>query len=145
MLTLYTDAACTSAVGASVSLSAYVDHSEGSQDLPFYLADKEADPGDTGTIEVVDETNPGVDNIIFSLVDNNPGGGQVVTEFKLASTLLGLDSAVAGASLSLGNQIIAGVSGAVEVYVRFTNARETIGVSADIEPWVSGVIARAIA
>lgn len=144
MLNLYTDAACANAVGASVSLSAWADHSEGSQDLMFYLADIEADPLDGGTIEVVDQTNPGVDNIILSFLDANPGTGNAVSEFKVASTLVGLDSAVAGASLSLGNQIIAGASGALEVHVRFANARESVGVNADVSAQVTATIAQAI-
>lgn len=144
MLSLYTDAACTSAVGASIPLFAAVDHSEGAQDLLLYLADIEADPSDTGTIEVVDQANPGVDNIIVSIADANPGTGQAPTDFKLASTLAGLDPAAEGAALSMGNNIVAGVSGAVEVHVRFENTRETVGISPDLSLDITATTAQAI-
>lgn len=110
-LKLYTDAACTNAVGVSVAVVAYTDHSEGAQDFAFYLADVEADAGNTGTLEVVATSAPGVDNIALSIADGDSGGGQQASELKLASTAAGLDSAVAGADLQLGTSITAGVGG----------------------------------
>lgn len=144
MLTLYTDAGCESAVGASVSLGAYTDHTEGAQDLVFYLADIESDPTDAGGFERVDQTDPGVGSIVMSIADANPGTGQAASEYKLASTSEGLDSATAGASLSLGTSITAGASGAVAIYVRFENARETLGVNSDITLDITSTTARAI-
>lgn len=131
-LKLYADAACTTAVGASIAVAAFTDHSEGAQDFAFYLADVEADAGDTGLYEVVASSSPGVDAIVLIPADGNTGGGQQVSELKLATTALGLDSAVAGAALSLGSTITAGVSGAVQLHARFENTRSVVGVASDL-------------
>jgi len=44
-----------------------------------------------------------------------------ITEIRLATTLAGLSTATPGASLSLGNTILSGVSEAFELHVRVTN------------------------
>ena len=48
------------------------------------------------------------------------------TEIKLALSSIGLDSAVAGAALNLGTQILSGSANAVPVYFRFTNTVVTV-------------------
>jgi hypothetical protein len=48
------------------------------------------------------------------------------TEIKLSATAAGLDSATAGAALSLGTSISAGVANAKEVNIRITNAVTTV-------------------
>lgn len=66
------------------------------------------------------ESNPGVDNIVLSLVDNNAGAGGVVTHYKLALSQGGLAGATAGAPLVVGAQIARGVTGLVPIYIRAT-------------------------
>jgi hypothetical protein len=53
------------------------------------------------------------------------GAKHPTTEVKLASTLIGLDTAVAGASLDLGTQIDSGVVNAKEVHIRIDNTVTT--------------------
>lgn len=65
------------------------------------------------------DSNPGVDNIVITPIDSNPGSGHEVTEIKLATTLLGLDSAVAGDPLSLGTVINGGTE--VSIFMRLTD------------------------
>lgn len=48
------------------------------------------------------------------------------TEIKLALSSIGLDSAVAGAALNLGTQILSGSTNAIPVYFRFTNTVTTV-------------------
>lgn len=48
------------------------------------------------------------------------------TEIKLATTAAGLDSATAGAALSLGTTLTSGVGNAVEINIRVTNAVTTV-------------------
>ncbi len=50
------------------------------------------------------------------------GAKHETTEVKLSTTAIGLDTAVAGASLSLGNTIDSDPSNAATIYVRVTNA-----------------------
>lgn len=53
------------------------------------------------------------------------GAKHPTTELKLASTLIGLDTAVGGAALDLGVQIDSGVSNAKEVHIRIENTVTT--------------------
>lgn len=48
------------------------------------------------------------------------------TEIKLATTSGGLDSATAGAALSLGTSVAGGTANHVEVHIRITNAVTTV-------------------
>ena len=48
------------------------------------------------------------------------------TEIKIATSLAGLDTATAGAALSIGTQIDGGSANAVELHVRITNAVSTV-------------------
>jgi hypothetical protein len=49
-----------------------------------------------------------------------------ITEIKLATSSVGLDSATGGAALSLGTSVDSGVANAVEVHIRITNTIETV-------------------
>jgi hypothetical protein len=48
------------------------------------------------------------------------------TEIKLATTSIGLDTAVAGASLSLGTSIDSGAENAAQIHIRVTNTVTTL-------------------
>ncbi|WP_067986238.1 hypothetical protein [Neptuniibacter pectenicola] len=54
------------------------------------------------------------------------------TEVKLAATALDLDTATAGAGLSLGTTVLSGVANAKEIHVRVTNTVEDISNANDI-------------
>lgn len=51
------------------------------------------------------DSNPGVDDVVVTPVDTGVGGSQPITNVKLATSLAGLDAAVAGAPLNLGPSI----------------------------------------
>ncbi len=78
------------------------------------------------------DSNPGIDPILLSIGDLTPAAGHLPTEVKLATTLLGLDSAVAGADLNLGVEIISGVATAVEIYIRVDDATMVVGTEIDL-------------
>lgn len=126
---LYTDAACTSEFGGTLNFLHYSDFSDNPQDRVLYYADVERDPMNAGTYKMV---MPLGGNINLSIVDANPGSGHEATEIKMATTSAGLDSAVAGAALSLGTQLISGTSGKREVHIRVTNAVTAAGVSLEL-------------
>jgi hypothetical protein len=65
------------------------------------------------------QSNPGVDDILITPTDSNPGNNHEASEIKLANTLLGLDSAVAGQALNLGTQVSGG--SAQPIYIRLTD------------------------
>lgn len=126
---LYTDAACTVPFGGTLSFVHKSDFSDNPQDRVLYYAEVELDPVDNGSYKM---QVSGGGNIELSLVDANVGDGHETTEFKLATSSAGLDSAVAGASLSLGSSITSGVSGRVEIHIRVTNAVTTPGIATEI-------------
>lgn len=65
-------------------------------------------------------SDPGVDQITVTPTDSEPGTGHETSEIKLADTLLGLDSAVAGAALDLGTTLFGGT--AYPIHIRLTDA-----------------------
>jgi hypothetical protein len=65
-------------------------------------------------------SDPGVDQITITPTDSNPGAGHEATEIKLATTQVGLDSAVAGDPLNLGTTLAAQT--AYPIWIRLTDA-----------------------
>lgn len=61
-------------------------------------------------------SNPGVDQVAVSIA--NAGGSLPASAVKLALSAGGLASAVAGAPLNVGTQILSGVANALPIYVR---------------------------
>ncbi|SEG14468.1 hypothetical protein [Marinobacterium lutimaris] len=129
MWKLYTDAACTQVFGGTLSTVHYSDHSEGSLDYVFYFADVERDPADNGAYLL---KMPGGGNYSFTIEDATPGSGHETTEIKTALTSAGLDNAVPGAALSIGVSATSGVTGAIPIHVRVTNAVTSAGVSVEL-------------
>lgn len=79
-----------------------------------------------------DAVNPGVDAIVISVLDADPLTGAPASEFKLALTSGGLDTAVAGAALTLSHTVNSGVANAVPVYTRRDSALTVAGSYTDI-------------
>jgi hypothetical protein len=71
-------------------------------------------------------------NINLTITDTNTGSGHEATEIKLATSAAGLDTAVAGAALSLGTALTSGVSGRTEIHISVTNAVTTAGTSVEL-------------
>jgi len=78
------------------------------------------------------DSNPGVDPIVVSVVDADPATGSPATEFKLALTSGGLDTAVAGDPLTLSTVINGGAANAVPIYTRRTSAIGVAGSYTDL-------------
>lgn len=81
------------------------------------LMNKAASP----TKKLQRKTNPGVSEIIVAIEDSSPGSGHEEGEIKLATTLAGLDTAVAGADLSLGTTINPGEAQRANIYIKATD------------------------
>ncbi len=74
-----------------------------------------------GSATLQTKLNPLVDNIIISITDANPAAGTPkALDLKLASSFLGLDTAIASNSLSLGVKIEGGVANSSPLYIRAT-------------------------
>lgn len=81
------------------------------EDKQIYLRTNDAD-----IVGAQADSDPGVDDIEVSAVDTGTGGSQPVTNVKLATSLAGLATAVAGDPVALGPSI-----GTVfPVWVRYT-------------------------
>lgn len=78
------------------------------------------------------DSNPGIDDIIVSVGDLTPAVGHLPAEVKLATTLLGLDSAVGGASLNIGATLLSEVANAQEIYIRVDDATMVVGTEIDL-------------
>lgn len=126
---LYTDSACTTLFGGTLSFVHQSDFSDNPQDRVLYYADVELDPVDNGSYEMRMAAGG---NINLSITDTDAGSGHEPSEIKLSTTAAGLDTAVAGASLSLGTALTSGVSGRTEIHIRVTNAVTVAGTSVEL-------------
>lgn len=124
-LKAYNDAALSSVL-AKLNVLQRSDGSTGPVDSVVYLgsvvAGKKFQAG----------SNPGVDDISVSVVDSDGPTGQDATAVKLATTAAGLDSAVAGAPLAIGTEILSGAAGAVPVHVRVEATSLVVGAYTDL-------------
>lgn len=110
-LKVYADAALSSVVH-SPNILQKLDGTTGPVDFVFYFGSALSGK----RIQAL--SNPGVDNVVLSVADADGASGQSLAAVKLALTKAGLDTATAGASLTLGTQILSGPDGAVPVHVR---------------------------
>lgn len=79
------------------------------------------------------ESDPGVDNIVVSIVDSDIPSGHPASEVKLALTLIGLDSATGGVALDLGvTEILGGIAGAIPIYSRVDDTTQVVGTSTEL-------------
>lgn len=124
----YHDAALTQPIDASNKLTATqaAGGGLGPVDKTIYF-------GSTATgMQAQDEASPGVTAISVSVADADAGTGAPATEFKLALSSAGLDTAVAGAALALSHTVLSGVANAVPIYTRRTSAIAVAGSYTDI-------------
>ncbi|WP_430010333.1 hypothetical protein [Methylophaga lonarensis] len=110
-LKFYADAGLTQELGQLV-INQLANGSTPDVDNVVYL-------GSTVTGSVFEaQSDPGVDDIVVSIVDDDPGNGVEVSDIRLALTQAGLNTATPGEPLVLGPEINAGAGNAIPVYVR---------------------------
>lgn len=129
---LYTDAACTVEFVPPLEVVHRTDFSDNPQDFTLYYANVDQDLGDIGSHQKQANSNPGVDPILFEVVDAAPGSGHEAGEVTLATSSAGLDTATAGASLDLGTTLLSGVSNAQPVHIRIVNQVASVGTSTEL-------------
>lgn len=78
------------------------------------------------------ESDPGVDDILVTIVDADDETGEPDTAVSLATSQVGLDTATPGASLSLGTSIESGSANAIAFWVRIDDATEEAGAYTDL-------------
>ncbi|MCB6184301.1 hypothetical protein LIN78_12170 [Leeia sp. TBRC 13508] len=71
------------------------------------------------------QTAPDIDPIILSI--EAVEAGESVSSIRLANTAAGLATAVAGASIELGNKVLSGPTNAVSFWVRITSQQTVAG------------------
>lgn len=124
----YHDSALTSEITALAPLTATQDTAGilGAVDKTIYL-------GSTLTGNKAQaNSSPGVDAIVISIADSDALTGAPASEFKLALSSGGLDTATAGASLTLSTSITSGVANAVPIYTRRDSALAVAGSYTDV-------------
>lgn len=82
-------------------------------------------------------SNPGVDEIVVSILDVGAGAGETVAAIALATSQAGLDSAVPGDPLSIGTQILSGIGNAATIWLRLNDTTGVLGVYTDVYPVVN--------
>lgn len=119
----YTDAALTAALSGNLQHSKLASVGSEDKDFRLYLGST------TSGVKLTRATNPGVNPITVSVSDSDAVNDPPDTNVKLATTQLGLDTAVGGADLDLDPEILSGTGGAVAIWIRTTN--DLSGVDSD--------------
>lgn len=83
---------------------------------------------------------PGSGPVTISPADASPGVGAEVGAIKLALSAGGLESAVAGAALTIGTTLSSGTGNAVELYVRTTQGALVVGSYAGLSLTTNAVV-----
>lgn len=130
---LYTDANLTTPLSSNLVCSQNADGSSDPVDKVVYLGSTVANR------KLEANSNPGVDQIVVSVVDSAPGTGHPATEVKLATTFGGLASAVGGAPLNIGATILSGVENAVPIYIRVDDTTGVVSTSTELSVAISNV------
>lgn len=125
-LIFYSDAALTVPITPPLNAPQADDGSTGPLDFVLYLGSA------TAGKKFQAASNPGIDDIVLSVVDSAPGTGHPASEVKLAATLGGLDVATGGAPLDLGPQILSGAANAVPVFVRINDTTGVVATSTEL-------------
>lgn len=124
----YHDSALTSEITSGNPLTATQDTANALPDV-----DKTIYFGSTVTGNKAQaNSNPGVDQIVLSVIDANNTTGSPATEFKLALSSAALATATAGAPLNLGLTVNSGVANAVPIYTRRNSVLGTAGTYTDL-------------
>lgn len=125
-LGFFSDAGLLTPFPGPLSVTQKADGSTGPVDNLLYLGST------TAARKFQADSNPGIDDILLSIGDLTPAVGHLPAEVKLATTLLGLDSAVGGAALNLGTELLSEVANAQEVYIRVDDATMVVGTEIDL-------------
>lgn len=107
---LYADAGLTNDVSSAIPVAQVAGGS--ATDVLVYFGN----PTAGATLQAA--SSPGSDPITLTPSDSASGSGVEASMIKLATSAAGLDSATAGAALSLGTSLTSGVGNAVPIYVR---------------------------
>lgn len=133
-LQYFLDAALTAPIITPFNVQQADDGSTGPVDFNFFL----------GSVALAKkfqaQSNPGIDQIVVTIDDANPASGQEPNAVKLATTAIGLDSAVAGDPLNIGVQVLSEVGNAFSLWVRVEDITLTVATSLDLSLKTNEVI-----
>lgn len=122
----YSDAALTSVLAELTSTHLATAVGGGPVDHKVYFGSA------TASRKAQADSQPGVDLITISILDSAAASGESVNAVKLATTQVGLDTATAGAALSLAATINSGSVNAVEVWLRVHDETAVVGEYTDL-------------
>jgi hypothetical protein len=123
---LYTDAALTQLLAGNLVATQNADGTTPPVVFTLYLG------SNTANRRIQANANPGVDQIQAAVADVNPGSGHAATEVKLASSQADLASAVGGAALNLGTEILSGAANARPIWIEVNDATRVIGTATEL-------------
>jgi len=122
----YTDSGLVNELVSNLIFTQPSDHSSLPGDQIIYLGSNDTDR------EIGADNDYGVDQIVVTPTDGDPGNNHEKEEITLSLDAAGLDVNVAGDPLNLGLTISSGVGFQVAVHIRVRDATSAIGVSTEL-------------
>jgi len=129
---LHTDAALTIEQVGNLVATQNADGSTPAIEFQLWLGSLGSAGGDTVDRKIQADSDPGVDAIVLSVEDHDPGNGHETTEIKLALTQGGLAGAVAGDPLTLPVTINSGSVNGVEFWIQVDDATGAVGTVTEL-------------
>lgn len=129
---IFLDSALTTPLVGNLVSSQNADGSSDPTEFQLWLGSLGSAGGDTADRKVQADSDPGVADIVLSVVDSAPGTGHPATEIKLATTQGGLAGATGGVALTLSPQITSSVALAVEFWVQVIDTTTEVGTSTEL-------------
>lgn len=136
---VFSDAALTTEQTGALVATQNVDGSTPPIEFQLWFGSLGSAGGDTTDRKVQADSDPGVDNIVLSVGDIDPGNGHEVAEVKLATTQGGLAGATGGVDLALSPTINSGSVNAVEFWAQVDDATATVGTVTELSVGTNNV------
>lgn len=129
---LFSDAALTNEQVGNLVVTQAADGSTPPVTLTLYFGSLGSAGLNTTDRKLEADSNPGVDDVQFIVVDATPAAGHLPTEVKLALTEVGLATAIAGDPLVLGPTVLSGTANALSIWIEVDDATAVVGTEVDL-------------
>jgi hypothetical protein len=137
-LKFYLDANLSNPLSTPLSFEQAADGSTGPQTRVIYLGSASSNRQFEAAV------NSGVDPILLSVIDSQPGIGQEVSNVRLGFTPNDVVTAMPGAALALPATLLSGATNAIPIYIQVQDTTGLVGTDSNISLTTNNIVETAI-